>query len=302
MTRGTGSPGTGSQGTGSQGYGQPGYGQPQGGYGAWSGGPGGQSPWVGYGPPPPPPPGSRFGRVLAYIAVAALAAGVGAGAAVALNRTASTSNAQSPTNTSPGGNSGQQNPFSGNGTGTGNGFGAAPSSGGNGNSGGTSSGTGPLNAQALAAKVDPGIVDITAQLKYNDATAEGTGMVISSSGLVLTNNHVIDQATGVSAQLVVSGKSYNAQVVGYDSTDDVALLQLEGASGLKTVSLGDSGQVKVGQAVLALGNAGGRGGLPVHRPGHDQRPEPDHPGERQRGEHDRDAARHAADERAHPGG
>jgi S1-C subfamily serine protease len=263
--QGYGQPGYGQPGYEQPGYGQPGYGQPPGGYGAWSGGPGGQSPWGGYGPPPPPPPGSRFRRVLAYIAVAALAAGVGAGAAVALNRTASTSNAQSPTNTSPGGSSGQQNPFSGNGDGTGNGFGTAPSSGpgtSNGNSGGTSSGTGPLNAQALAAKVDPGIVDITAQLKYNSATAEGTGMVISSSGLVLTNNHVIDQATSVSAQLVVSGKSYTAQVVGYDSTDDVALLQLEGASGLKTVTLGDSSQVKVGQAVLALGNAGGRGGLP----------------------------------------
>ncbi|HMD92177.1 MAG TPA: trypsin-like peptidase domain-containing protein, partial [Trebonia sp.] len=261
--QGYGQPGYGQPGYGQPGYGQPGYGQPQGGYGAHSGGPGGQSPWVGYGPPPPPPPGSRFGRVLAYIAVAALAAGVGAGAAVALNRTASTSNAQSPTNTSPGSNSGQQNPFSG--SGNGNGLGTAPSNGpgtSNGNSGGTSNGTGPLNAQALAAKVDPGIVDITAQLKYNDATAEGTGMVISSSGLVLTNNHVIDQATSVSARLVVSGKTYNAQVVGYDSTDDVALLQLEGASGLKTVSFGDSGQVKVGQAVLALGNAGGRGGLP----------------------------------------
>ena len=254
--QGYGQPGYEQPGYGQPGYGQPGYGQPpQGGYGAWSGGPGG--PWGGYGPPPPPPPHSRFGRVLAYIAVAALAAGVGAGAAIALNHTASSPSAQSPSNTSPGSNSGQQNPFSG------NGGGAPPSSGaGNGTSGGTSSGSGPLNVKVLSAKVDPGIVDITSQLKYSDATAEGTGMVISANGLVLTNNHVIDQATNVSAQLVVSGKTYPAQVVGYDSTDDVALLQLEGASGLKTVPLGDSGQVKVHQAVLALGNAGGRGGLP----------------------------------------
>jgi S1-C subfamily serine protease len=87
-------------------------------------------------------------------------------------------------------------------------------------------------------------------------------MVISPSGLVLTNNHVIDQATSVSVTLVVSNKTYPAQVVGYDAADDVALLQLQGASGLKTVTVGDSDQVKVGQAVLALGNAGGRGGLP----------------------------------------
>ncbi|MGH3209398.1 MAG: S1C family serine protease, partial [Trebonia sp.] len=98
--------------------------------------------------------------------------------------------------------------------------------------------------------------------KYSDATAQGTGMVISSSGLVLTNNHVIDGATSVSATLVTSGKSYTAKIIGYDSTDDVALLQLVGASNLKTVTLSDSSTAKTGEAVLALGNAGGRGGLP----------------------------------------
>ena len=186
------------------------------------------------------------------MAVAALAAGVGAGAAIALNHTSDPSS-------SPTANGSQQNPFSNGG----NNFGQAPSNNQNGTgSGGTNTGTGSLNAQALAAKVDPAIVDITSQLKYNNATAEGTGIVISPSGLVLTNNHVIDEATSVSATLVVSGKTYTAKVLGYDSTDDVALLQLQGASGLKTASLGDSSKVKVGQAVLALGNAGGRGGLP----------------------------------------
>jgi len=269
---GYGQPGYGQQGYGQAGYGQPGYGgpgyaaygqpgygeqgynqPPQGGYGPWGGGPG----WGGYGSPPPPPPGSRFGRVLAYVAVAALAAGVGAGAAIALNHSSDPSS-------SPAANGSQQNPFSNGG----NNFGQAPNNGqapGNQNgtgSGGANSGTGSLNAQALAAKVDPAIVDITSQLKYNNATAEGTGIVISPSGLVLTNNHVIDEATSVSATLVVSGKTYTAKVLGYDSTDDVALLQLQGASGLKAASLGDSSKVKVGQAVLALGNAGGRGGLP----------------------------------------
>ena len=253
-----GEPGQGQQGYGDPGYGQSGYGQPpQGGYGDWGGGSGGQYPWGGYGaPPPPPPPGSRFGRFLTYVAVAALAAGVGAGAAIALNHTDTSSSAASPQNLTPSGNSGnsgQQNPFSG------NGFGESPS-GQNGTSGGGTSGSGSLNAQTLANKVDPGIVDVTSQL--DNATAEGTGMIISPDGLVLTNNHVINGATNVSARLVVSGKTYTAQVVGYDSTDDVALLQLQGASGLPTVSLGNSGQVKVGQAVLALGNAGGRGGLP----------------------------------------
>ena len=164
------------------------------------------------------------------------------------------------------GSGGFGNGGTGNG-GTGNGFGGFPSgtgNGGTGNSGtgGTNTGTGSLNATALAAKVDPGLVDVTSTLKYSDATAEGTGMVLTSSGLVLTNNHVIDEATSVSATLVVSGKTYTAQVVGYDDTDDVALLQLVGASGLKTVTLGNSTNVKVDEAVLALGNAGGAGGLP----------------------------------------
>jgi S1-C subfamily serine protease len=249
--QGYGQPGYGQPGYGQPGYGQHAYGQPPGGYGSWSGGSG----WGGYGSPPPPPSGSRFGRVLVYVAVAALAAGVGAGAAIALNHSSNTTVSPSA-NSGNSGNSGQQNPF-----GSGN-AGQAPSGqNGTGNSG--NAGTGPLNAQALASRVDPALVDITANLKYNNATAEGTGMVISSGGLVLTNNHVIDEATSVAATLVVSGKTYTAQVVGYDSTDDVAVLQLQGASGLKTVSLGDSSKVKVGEDVLALGNAGGRGGLPA---------------------------------------
>jgi S1-C subfamily serine protease len=251
---GYGQPGYGQQGYGQPGYGQPGYGQP--GYGGY-GQPGyGQYPWSGYGTPPPPPR-SGFGKTLAYVAVAVLAAAAGAGAAVALNHSGSSA---SPSASSPFSGSGSQDPFGGNGSGNAN---PLPSSGaGNGNSGGTNSGTGSLNAGALATKVDPGIVDITAQLTYNDATAEGTGMVLSSTGLVLTNNHVIDEGTSVTATVVTSGRRYTAKVIGYDSTDDVALLQLEGASGLKTVSLSNSSKAAVGEAVLALGNAGGAGGLP----------------------------------------
>src|SRR5262249_60085523 len=139
-----------------------------------------------------------WGRFLAYVAVAAVAAGVGAGAAIALSHTASSPSAQSPQIVNPGGNGGQQNPF-----------GQAP--GGQNGNGGSNRGSGPLDAQALAAKVDPAVVDITSQLKYKNATAEGTGMVISPSGLVLTNNHVIDQATRVAATLEVSGNTYHAR-------------------------------------------------------------------------------------------
>jgi S1-C subfamily serine protease len=65
----------------------------------------------------------------------------------------------------------------------------------------------------------------------------------------------------VTAALVLGGKTYQARVVGYDDTDDVALLQLVGASGLTTVNFGNSAQVTLGTPVLALGNAEGRGGV-----------------------------------------
>ncbi|HEX3712137.1 MAG TPA: trypsin-like peptidase domain-containing protein [Trebonia sp.] len=266
---GYGQPGYGQPGYGQAGYGQPGYGQP--GYGQQPPPGYGDYPWSGYGTPPPPPR-SGFGRMIAYLAVAVLAAGAGAGAAVALNHSGTPSSALAPSN----GSGSASNPFGDGGTGNGNsnpfplptsggdgsGTGGSNANGGSGSTGGTNSGTGTLNAAAVAAKVNPGIVDITSNLKYSDATAEGTGMVISSSGLVLTNNHVIDESVTVSATLVTSGKSYTAKVIGYDSTDDVALLQLVGASGLKTVTLSDSSKAKVGEAVLGLGNAGGRGGLP----------------------------------------
>jgi S1-C subfamily serine protease len=132
-----------------------------------------------------------------------------------------------------------------------------------GNGGGSSN----LNDSAVAAKVEPGVVDITSTLNYQSETAEGTGMVLNSNGLVLTNNHVIYGANTVKATLVGSGKSYTARVVGYDETEDVALLQLEGASGLKTVSVGNSSQVSLGTPVLAIGNAGGQGGAPTVAPG-----------------------------------
>jgi S1-C subfamily serine protease len=132
------------------------------------------------------------------------------------------------------------------------------------NAAGSGSSSAPLNRRAVEKKVKPGLVDITSTLKYNSETAEGTGMIISSTGLVLTNNHVIDGATLVRATLVDPGanaaQSYPAQVVGYDATDDVALLQLQGASGLPTESFGNSSQISLGTPVLALGNADGQGG------------------------------------------
>ncbi|HYA52650.1 MAG TPA: trypsin-like peptidase domain-containing protein, partial [Streptosporangiaceae bacterium] len=123
--------------------------------------------------------------------------------------------------------------------------------------------TSGIDQQAVASKVEPGLVDITASLRYSGQVFEGTGMVLSQSGLVLTNNHVIDGSTGLTATVVGTGRKYTAQIVGTDAKDDIALLKLVGVSGLKTVQVGDSSKVTVGAPVVALGNAGGAGGSPA---------------------------------------
>ncbi len=127
---------------------------------------------------------------------------------------------------------------------------------------------GAMNDEAVYDEVEPGIVDVTSNLRYLQETAEGTGFVIdAAAGLVLTNNHVIDGATSVTVTPVMSGKSYRARVLGYDLTDDVALLQLQGVTGLKAVTLGDSSHLRMGTPVLAIGNEAGQGGSPTVAPG-----------------------------------
>jgi S1-C subfamily serine protease len=116
---------------------------------------------------------------------------------------------------------------------------------------------------AVAARVDPGLVDVVSTLGYQDAMSVGTGLVLTPTGVVLTNNHVIDGATSVKVTDVGNGRTYSATVVGYDYHGDIAVLQLQKASGLRTVTLATAATVKVGEKVIALGNAGGKGGTPA---------------------------------------
>lgn len=118
------------------------------------------------------------------------------------------------------------------------------------------------SAQQIASKVDPALVDVNTQLGYQGDSASGTGLVLTSSGEVLTNNHVVEGATSVSVTDIGNGRTYSATVVGTDATDDIAVLKLNGASGLATVSLGNSSSASVGESVIAIGNAGGVGGTP----------------------------------------
>jgi S1-C subfamily serine protease len=124
-----------------------------------------------------------------------------------------------------------------------------------------------LTTQQITAKVSPGLVDVVSTLGFQGAKAAGTGMVLTSNGEVLTNNHVIDGATSIKATDIGNGRTYTAKVVGYDKSADVAVLKLVGASGLDTVSL-SSTPAKVGDKVVALGNAGGQGGAPSVATGH----------------------------------
>jgi S1-C subfamily serine protease len=126
-----------------------------------------------------------------------------------------------------------------------------------------SSGGGAADAsqQAILNKVEPGLVLINTTLQYNSEQAAGTGMVINSDGLVLTNNHVIEDSTSITALDLGNNRRYTGKIIGYDETGDVALIQLQNASGLRTVPIGDSSGVNVGASVLAMGNAEGQGAI-----------------------------------------
>ena len=119
-----------------------------------------------------------------------------------------------------------------------------------------------VDATSIASKVNPAVVDVNTVLGYQNARAAGTGIVIKSSGIVLTNNHVVSGATTISVTEVTDGRTFSATVIGYDRSDDIAVLQLAGASGLPTATLADSSSVGVGDPVVAIGNAGGTGGTP----------------------------------------
>jgi len=117
--------------------------------------------------------------------------------------------------------------------------------------------------QDMVNKVKPGLVIINTALQYNSEAAAGTGMVINADGLVLTNNHVIEDSTRITATVISTGKTYQARVVGYDKTGDIALIQLKNASGLATVPIGNSSSARVGDAAVAMGNAEGQSRIKV---------------------------------------
>jgi serine protease Do len=176
-------------------------------------------------PHPSPPARSRLSRVGAAVALvmALLAAGI-VGGAIGADRadrdTAPTPEAASPGNTS------------------------------------VLTRTGDV--QAILAKVEPGVVLVRTQASRAGRffpEGAGTGVILTPDGEVLTNAHVVDGSNSITVTLNGETRARAADLVGADRSNDVALLRIRDASNLPTVSLGRSGDLKVGDSVLAIGNA-----------------------------------------------
>ncbi|HZT67327.1 MAG TPA: trypsin-like peptidase domain-containing protein [Acidimicrobiales bacterium] len=120
----------------------------------------------------------------------------------------------------------------------------------------------PLTIQSVLAKVMPAVVSIRTEM-FNPGSffsagpiqGAGSGMIVTADGDVLTNNHVIAGATKITATISGQTQSHPASVVGTDPADDIALVHIQGVSGLPTVTLGNSAAERVGDSVVAIGNA-----------------------------------------------
>jgi len=113
----------------------------------------------------------------------------------------------------------------------------------------------PVDPVAAASQVEPAVARIDTEIHYQNAVGNGTGIVLDPGGVVMTNFHVVSGADRITAS--VAGRSYPAQLVGYDRRRDIAVLQLLGAGGLPAAPIGNSGTLVEGEPVVALGNAQG---------------------------------------------
>jgi S1-C subfamily serine protease len=187
--------------------------------------------WIPPPPPPPPPPVRGEPHLWRWIAVSFLVAliaaggsgiGVGWGLARALHGTPTV--AQSPIAI------------------------ASPTAG---------PANGNADANAIASKVDPALVFINTVVGTGQAA--GTGMILTPDGEVLTNNHVVTGSTSINVTIVGQSVSHTAHVIGVAPAADVALIQIDGVSGLPTVTFASSTNVQVGDPIVAVGNALGLG-------------------------------------------
>ena len=117
----------------------------------------------------------------------------------------------------------------------------------------------PSDVQGVLAKVEPGVVFVRTQAsrggRFFPESGAGTGMILTADGEVLTNAHVVEGATSITVTLNEESEARPADLIGANRAADVALLRIRDASNLPTVDLGRSGDLKVGDGVLAIGNA-----------------------------------------------
>jgi S1-C subfamily serine protease len=199
-----------------------------------------------YWAPPPAAPARPVDNTLwhrlaaAVVLAAIIAAAAGAGVGWSLARTINSHTGTAQTITTPGTTQPSSNP-------------EAPLT-------PTNPSTGSLNADAIAAKIDPAIVDINTVVGTGQAA--GTGMIISSNGEILTNNHVVDGSTNIQVTIAGHSQTYTAHLIAADPSADIAVIKVDGLSGLPTVGFASSSSINVGDAVVAIGNALGQGGAP----------------------------------------
>lgn len=120
-------------------------------------------------------------------------------------------------------------------------------------------GAGTSSTTSTVGKVAGAVLPSVVQVNENTGAVSGvgSGMIISSDGKIVTNNHVIADFVAEGGQLTVTlynGKNYDAKVIGYIAADDIAVIQAEGVSGLTPVTFADSSKVQVGDATVAIGS------------------------------------------------
>lgn len=124
-----------------------------------------------------------------------------------------------------------------------------------------SSTTGDLTTQEIAAKAAPSVVEIVTEVKSTTygmfggsytSEAAGSGVIISTDGYIITNNHVIEDATSIKVT-TNDGTEYTATLVGTDSKSDIAVIKVD-ATGLTAATIGDSSTIQVGDTAVVIGN------------------------------------------------
>ncbi|MGY0540501.1 S1C family serine protease [Nocardioides sp. YJ-D4] len=120
--------------------------------------------------------------------------------------------------------------------------------------------TAAVDSEPATEAESTGVVLINTTVGYGTGQGAGTGLTITGDGIVVTNHHVVEGATSITVTDPSTGETYAATVLGYDDVHDVAVLQLEDASGLPTVAT-DQDAATQGEEVTAVGNAEGQGSL-----------------------------------------